>query len=393
MMKISGITVNELRRVLEVTQIIIKDESKGGGVTLSVIDGLRSWVMVDDYHQVMVVGEPDTFEGIFVVPLTIVKMAYCSHLNNESEIELQISDGVAKFIIGPSCAESPLLSQCDTFIDFDKKDASVAKLKNKELMHMIGCATDWPSGVAGGEIKKVPPIAHINFEPNEIEILTEFAEAKCQRVKISQVAETHGDAGQFAVNRDALRMVIEMFRGSYGDDLIETVAIYADINAGSRMLIEGSTWKLTLNRFWLGTAKYRKMLPEILEKNKVKYSVAKDNCIVAKIDSKTVKIDILDGDSPVARCVIEENIRVEENPEIMSEILKSNKSLERKSKFYIENKKLVSQLDFECENTSDIFSEISEFIAEVINFEPYVKILGSLSATYKKPKLAKSKGV
>lgn len=121
MMKISGITVNELRRVLEVTQIIIKDESKGGGVTLSVIDGLRSWVMVDGYHQVMVVGEPDTFEGIFVVPLTIVKMAYCSHLNNESEIELQISDGVAKFIIGPSCAESPLLSQCDTFIDFDKK--------------------------------------------------------------------------------------------------------------------------------------------------------------------------------------------------------------------------------------------------------------------------------
>ena len=65
----------------------------------------------------------------------------------------------------------------------------------------------------------------------------------------------------------------------------------------------------------------------------------------------------------------------------------------RKSKLYFENKKLVSQLDFECENTSDIFSEISDFVAEVINFEPYVKILGSLSATYKKPKLAKSKGV
>ena len=156
MMKISGITVNELRRVLEVTQIIIKDESKGGGVTLSVIDGLRSWVMVDNYHQVMVVGEPDTFEGIFVVPLTIVKMAYCQYLNTESEIELQIADDVAKFIVGPSCAESPLLSQCDTFIDFDKKDATVAKLQNKELMHMIGCATDWPSGVAGGEMKKVP---------------------------------------------------------------------------------------------------------------------------------------------------------------------------------------------------------------------------------------------
>ncbi len=63
------ISEDELERVTCAARLFYIPENEGYGITLSVVDGKRAWVIVNDQIEVMIIGGEANFKESYVLPL------------------------------------------------------------------------------------------------------------------------------------------------------------------------------------------------------------------------------------------------------------------------------------------------------------------------------------
>jgi hypothetical protein len=253
-----------------------------------------------------------------------------------------------------------LLDQDEEFSNFDTSNVTTAEIRSSQLGQLIFFGTEEPTGIRERSvIEKVPPVSQIIFGAGSLEIITSYSEINAKSIRINQDAVICGKTGQFVVNRVILRSVFDLLHSSEN----EMIKISADIESGTRMQIEGTSWKILLNREQFGAARFHSQIVDILDSANIEHLVGADGRICANIDETNIEIQLLDGRLPIARCTIELVTGVERSFDLLQEIEQQNEGRVC-TKFFIRGSAVVACLDLVCGQSLDFIDELRALVAD-----------------------------
>ena len=349
----------ELEQIRRAVAIFNITEVDGFGVTLASVAGIRSWIVTSPKIEVMVTGSAADFLGTFVIPLRLIKQAEIQ-CNLGEEVELTITGDMARFTGETGFSEMQLLDQDEEFSEFDISNVTTAEIRSSHLGQLIFFGTEEPTGIRDRSvIEKVPPVSQIIFGAGSLEIITSYREINAKTIRINQDAVIRGKTGQFVVNRVMLRSVFDLLHGNEN----EMVTISADIESGTRMQIEGTNWKILINREQFGAARFHSQIVDILDSANIEHLIGTDGRICAKIDDTNIEIQLLDGRLPITRCTIELVTGVERSFDLLQEIEQQNEGRVC-TKFFIRGNAIVACLDFVCGQSLDLIDELRALVAD-----------------------------
>lgn len=371
MKHLGTISKDELERVTCAASLFHIPETQGYGVTLSVVNGKRSWVIVDNETQVMVIGDNADFSETYVLPIRLLHNGETqAHLGHES-VELTVADGIGRFTGEQGFSEMKLLSQVETFNDLDVTNMTSAKIFGYHLGHLITMGTQTPTGVSDQDVSDlVPSISRIRFRRDALEVLSDFKEINAPASHMNIKAEVSGKTGEVAVNRRVLSSLTRLI----GQDDVGVFKVTCDLENGEDVLFEGDDWRILVRQRPTGAAAYFPAIVKRLETDNIEFVVGDEGRICAKVDDQVVEIQLLDGRLPIIRCTIELLKNVERSLDLLQEIEQQNEGRVC-TKFFIRDCSVVACLDLVAGQSPKLVTELRALVTDS-------KLLGECLAPY-----------
>ena len=358
MKKLGAITEDELERVTRAANLFHIPENDGYGVTLSVLNGRRTWVMVDQQLEVMIIGGKAKFTETFVLPIRAIENGEIqAHLGHQT-VELFIDNGKARFVGEQGFSEMQLLSQVEHFSTFDTANVTTAEIPSYRLGFGVLLGTAYPTGVNEQDVKNlVPPLSRIKFNNSSIDISSEFKEVKSPASHTNIDAEVTGPTGEVVVLRPYLNALNRLL----SQDQVGSIKLSCNIKGGNDLLFEADEWKLILRQQPSGAASYFNQVEKFLDKAGLKYEITANHIVLTKINHSEVAFEMLDGRLPIIRCTTPIISGVEKTWAILRELDQLNESRVC-TKYFMRDSTVFACVDLVCNPLIDISTEIYALI-------------------------------
>jgi len=360
MKRLGLIDETEIDRVLAATKLFYIPENDGYGVTLSVSEGRRVWVIINDWLEVMIIGGPASFTETYVLPIRLLESGSIqAHLGSKT-VELSAHNGSARFTGEQGFAELPLLDRVELFSKPTQDCTTTAIIRGYHLGYLISLGTAIPNGVEEQEVsERVPPISKLKFCSDSLEITSEFREIDAPRSHMNLKAEISGITGQVAVSRRSLRSITNLI----SQDDVGMMKISCDVKNGQNLLIESDHWKVIIRQRASGAGIYFDKIVQTLNANKYKHVIDDEGRICATIDGHSVELNLFDGRLPVIRCTIELVSGVDKTWALLREIDQQNEGRVC-TKFFTRDDSVVACLDIVCAPPINFIDELNSLVED-----------------------------
>ena len=360
MKNLGAITEDELERVTRAASLFRLPENEGYGITLSVLNGRRTWVMVDQQLEVMIIGGKAKFTDTYVLPIRSIENGEIqAHLGHKT-VELLIDGDKARFVGEQGFSEMTLSTQVERFSAFEPTNVSTAELPAYHLGFAVVLGTSLPAGANEQEIKSlVPPLSRVKFNRSSIDISSEFKEVKAPASHTNISAEVTGPTGEVVVLRPYLNALSRLLP----NDEVGAIKLSCNIKGGNDLLFEADDWKLILRQQPSGAASYFNQVEKFLDKAGLKYEITADHIVLTKINRSEVAFEMLDGRLPIIRCTTPIVTGIEKTWAILRELDQLNESRVC-TKYFMRDSTVFACVDLVCNPLIDISAEIYALIED-----------------------------
>ncbi len=355
------ISEDELERVTCAARLFYIPENEGYGITLSVVDGKRAWVIVNDQIEVMIIGGEANFKESYVLPLRQLDNGDIQAHLGDHTVKLSVGNGKARFTGDSGFSEMQLLPQIKRFSEFDTTNITTAEVLSNRLGFLVLLGTALPSCVNEQDIKNlVPQISRINFNRTSIEVSSDFAEVNSPASHSNVEAVVKGSTGEVVVSRYFLRSLNTLISQ---EDMI-TIKLSCNTETGNAVLVETENWKVILRQQPSGASSYFNLIEKFLEAKTYEYEVFGGYIIRTIIEGRQVEIEMLDGRLSVIRCTTPLVSGVEKTWALLRELDQLNES-RICTKFFIRDNTIIACIDIVCNPNLNVEREIYALLEDV----------------------------
>ena len=355
------ISEDELERVTCAARLFYIPENEGYGITLSVVDGKRAWVIVNDQIEVMIIGGEANFKESYVLPLRQLDNGDIQAHLGDHTVKLSVGNGKARFTGDSGFSEMQLLPQIKRFSEFDTTNITTAEVLSNRLGFLVLLGTALPSCVNEQDIKNlVPQISRINFNRTSIEVSSDFAEVNSPASHSNVEAVVKGSTGEVVVSRYFLRSLNTLISQ---EDMI-TIKLSCNTETGNAVLVETKNWKVILRQQPSGASSYFNLIEKFLEAKTYEYEVFGGYIIRTIIEGRQVEIEMLDGRLSVIRCTTPLVSGVEKTWALLRELDQLNES-RICTKFFIRDNTIIACIDIVCNPNLNVEREIYALLEDV----------------------------
>lgn len=355
------ISEDELERVTCAARLFYIPENEGYGITLSVVDGKRAWVIVNDQIEVMIIGGEANFKESYVLPLRQLDNGDIQAYLGDHTVKLSVGNGKARFTGDSGFSEMQLLPQVKRFSEFDTTNITTAEVLSNRLGFLVLLGTALPSCVNEQDIKNlVPQISRVNFNRTSIEVSSDFTEVNSPASHSNVEAVVTGSTGEVVVSRYFLRSLNTLISQ---EDMI-TIKLSCNTETGNAVLVETENWKVILRQQPSGASSYFILIEKFLEAKSYEYEVFGGYIIRTTIEGRQVEIEMLDGRLSVIRCTTPLVSGVEKTWALLRELDQLNES-RICTKFFIRDNTVIACNDMVCNPHLNVEREIYALLEDV----------------------------
>lgn len=355
------ISEDELERVTCAARLFYIPENEGYGITLSVVDGKRAWVIVNDQIEVMIIGGEANFKESYVLPLRQLDNGDIQAYLGDHTVKLSVGNGKARFTGDSGFSEMQLLPQVKRFSEFYTTNITTAEVLSNRLGFLVLLGTALPSCVNEQDIKNlVPQISRVNFNRTSIEVSSDFTEVNSPASHSNVEAVVTGSTGEVVVSRYFLRSLNTLISQ---EDMI-TIKLSCNTETGNAVLVETENWKVILRQQPSGASSYFILIEKFLEAKSYEYEVFGGYIIRTTIEGRQVEIEMLDGRLSVIRCTTPLVSGVEKTWALLRELDQLNES-RICTKFFIRDNTVIACNDMVCNPHLNVEREIYALLEDV----------------------------
>ena len=361
----------ELELVSNIGYIIAPSERLGEGLTVQVVDGLRTWSCATKFGQIMVKGAPASFSGSYTLSPRFVRIA--EHLANLGDpVEITIDDDMA-------CASNDMgkefmaVATTQSLVEsLDGDNITSVEISQVSLYHMLNWGSSDPAAyVSDEEMSKVPAVSVFKVEPDMLGMNSSYDEVGCNRMSTFQFATVTGPTGEFAVDRIMIRRFASFLR--LPGNIPLTVSF--DLDKGTVVQFAGANWKIMLNRMNTGAGRYHEDVLEALSAAKLDFIEGDDASICVDYEGQPIVLDLLDGRWPIVRCTIELVTGVERTLDLLKEIDMQNEGRVN-TKYFMRGDSVIACVDVRCDGLDHFKQELMSLVADSDLLGSYLASLG-----------------
>jgi hypothetical protein len=253
----------ELETACLAANVVCPQENLGEGLTLQVIDGIRTWSSSTSRGDVITQGVPATFEGKYTLSPRFVHEADCL-ASEGNPVEIRIENGHA-FASNDFGLFSMILGNKESNVSpIDGDNLTTIEISQKALHHILHFGSCDPAAfIPESELAKVPNVSKLSILEESIGIHSFFDEIGCNRTGSFQKASVCGPIGEFVVDRMMCNRVSKFLNSA---EKLE-IKISLDINNGNVVQFAGANWKILLHRVNTGAARYYNELVDVLRQS------------------------------------------------------------------------------------------------------------------------------
>ena len=361
----------ELELVSNIGYIISPSERLGEGLTVQVVDGLRTWSCVTKFGQIMVKGAPASFSGSYTLSPRFVRIA--EHLANLGDpVEITIDGDIACASNDMGKEFMSLATTASLVEDLDGDNITSVEISQVSLYHMLNWGSSDPAAyVSDEEMSKVPGVSVLKVETDMLGVNSAYDEVGCNRISTFQFASVTGPVGEFAVDRIMTRRVAGFLRLPGNIPL----KVSFDLDKGTVVQFAGANWKIMLNRMNTGAGRYHEDLLETLREAKFDFVEGDDSRICVNYEGQLIVLDLLDGRWPIVRCTIELVTGVERTLDLLKEIDMQNEGRVN-TKYFMRGDTVIACVDVRCDGFSHLEQELKSLVADSDLLGNYLASLG-----------------
>ena len=361
----------ELELVSNVAFIIAPSERLSEGLTVQVINGLRTWSSSTRFGQIMTKGSVASFAGSYTLSPRFVREAeYLANLG--SPVEITVEDGMATASNDMGKSSMMLEATPSAVEDLDGDNITTVEIPQVSLWHLLNFgSTDPAAYVSEEDMNKVPCVSVLKVEPDMLGIISEFDEVGCNRLSSFQFATVSGPNGEFAVDRVMIRRVTTFLHMPGNIPL--TVSF--DLAKGTVVQFAGANWKIMLNRMNTGAGRYHEDVLEALRAANLDFIEGEDASICVDHEGQVIVLDLLDGRWPIVRCTIELVTGVERTLDLLKEIDMQNEGRVN-TKYFMRGDTVNACVDVRCDGLEHFKQELLSLVADSDLLGSYLASLG-----------------
>ena len=361
----------ELELVSNIGYIIAPSERMGEGLTVQVVDGLRTWSCATKFGQIMVKGAPASFSGSYTLSPRFVRIA--EHLANLGDpVEITIDDDIACASNDMGKEFMSLATTASLVEDLDGDNITSVEISQVSLYHMLNWGSSDPAAyVSDEEMSKVPGVSVLKVETDMLGVNSAYDEVGCNRISTFQFASVTGPVGEFAVDRIMTRRVAGFLR--LPGNIPLTVSF--DLDKGTVVQFAGANWKIMLNRMNTGAGRYHEDVLEALRAAKLDFIESDDASVCVDYEGQVIVLDLLDGRWPIVRCTIELVTGVERTLDLLKEIDMQNEGRVN-TKYFMRGDSVIACVDVRCDGLSHLEQELKSLVADSDLLGSYLASLG-----------------
>lgn len=361
----------ELETVSNLMYVISPSERLNEGLSVQVVDGVRTWSATTAFGQAMVKGEKAVFVGRHTLWPRLVREAEIL-CNSDDECEIFVDGVKARLVSKSGISEMDVASCASTLKEFDGDNKSTAQLTDQALGHIISFGSNEPMAYfSEGELDAVPKVSTLVFSEGMLGIRSAFNEVRCKTVYTRQKAEVNGPKGEFSVNRVILRRLVPILDSPSATP----VTVSADIENGGFLQIEGFGWKILLPRVNIGAGRYHEELIDRLRRASIEFVEGNDSRICVRLNEQNIVLDLLDGRWPVVRCTIELVTGVERTHDLLREIDQQNEGRVG-TKYFMRDNVVSACVDVRCDEMEHIKEQLQSLVSDSDLLGSYLASLG-----------------
>ncbi len=315
MIKIGTITKHELELVNRLVHHCEPPEHHAKGVLLTTKNGKRVWQVGALTTNMTVVGQDADFEGSYIVFGRFIQAAYsqcgfsgsCELTIDNNEITATVDGGTTTMITG---------TKTHPLQEFDEPSDVTALIPLSEYNRIFGNITSIPTGCTDWEsLFDYPFSAIIKITDGKVSVQSRWPKLKTPEIVMSCAAETTGE-GKIVLPDQAIGYMslcihpeeIEFIKISFATK----DPSYARFESGPVSLVVQKSNSLS-NQLFDRFVKY-------LEDNQLEFQVGPDGVLVVNHEKTSIRVQLFEGTTSIARCTKSILVDVKCTPELLSEI-------------------------------------------------------------------------
>ncbi len=315
MIKIGTITKHELELVNRLVHHCEPPEHHAKGVLLTTKNGKRVWQVGALTTNMTVVGQDADFEGSYIVFGRFIQAAYsqcgfsgsCELTIDNNEITATVDGGTTTMITG---------TKTHPLQEFDEPSDVTALIPLSEYNRIFGNITSIPTGCTDWEsLFDYPFSAIIKITDGKVSVQSRWPKLKTPEIVMSCAAETTGE-GKIVLPDQAIGYMslcihpeeIEFIKISFA----KKDPSYARFESGPVSLVVQKSNSLS-NQLFDRFVKY-------LEDNQLEFQVGPDGVLVVNHEKTSIRVQLFEGTTSIARCTKSILVDVKCTPELLSEI-------------------------------------------------------------------------
>jgi hypothetical protein len=364
-------TEEELELVSNISYIVAPNERKGEGLTLQVVNGLRTWSIHTRFGQATAKGWSAAFSGCYTLSPRFVREAeYLANLGEPVEIIIDGNMAYARNDMGQ--ATMALANKTRLVERLSGEHLTTVELSQVSLTHLLTWGSNDPAAfVSEEEMGKIPCLSVFTVKDGMLGVSAPFEALGCSQLSSYQYASVAGPHGDFGLDRIMTRRTAS-FLNDAGNIPI-TVSI--DMGKGNLVQFAGANWALILNRMNIGAGNYYPEVIEALREAKHEFIESDDASICATIEGEVILLELLDGRWPVVRCTIELVSGVKRTFDLLEEIDQQNEGRVN-TKYFMRDNTVVASIDVRCDGLEHLDQELKALVADSYLLGEYLASLG-----------------
>ena len=361
---------DELHHLYSSVRIFEPREEHERGVLLTCIDGRRVWQMESDDAVMTIFGGPATFEDDYYVPGRLIAGAQTlDTMEDECRLTVEDDDIVASTPEG-NYMRMRLFEIIPDFIVIPEHGTVSARIGFHDLQRITYILGELPMDATDfDKMATEPPVGTVTIGNGMITFTRQWRYMGCVDTQLGLKAITSG-SGSFDVGHIALKRHVNHVWELRSSE--STVRFDPDF--GQYLTIANDEFVIHLKRRTMGAAQYFDSLKFFLNEEGLDFLISNDGIIAVSCGPIPVRMQFLDGKSPILRCTVTVLRNVESSQHLLEEINALNRTRVG-SRVWIDGDLLVVGQDMQC-------NESTSYKALLTSVTDEARYLGTLLAPH-----------
>jgi hypothetical protein len=338
---------DELHHLYSAIRIFEPKEEDEQGVLLTCIDGRRVWQLGSDDAIMTIVGDEQEFEGDYHIPGRLISGAQALYTMEEPCRLTAADDEIVVSTANGTYMKMKLFGMTPGFIAIEERGTVEARVGFHDLQRITHVLGELPMDATNfDKMTTEPPVGTVTILDGIISFSRLWRYMGCVDTHLGLAAVTSG-SGSFDVGHIALRNHVNYLWAIQSAES----TIRFDPDFGTYLTIENEHFSIHLKRRAMGAARFFDSLKFFLNEEGLDFLVSNDGVIAVACGPVPVRMQFLDGESPILRC----SVTVLHDVEVTRELLEEVNSLNQTRvgvRIWIDGDILVVGQDMRCEEST-----------------------------------------